>query len=342
MCNWDINNQESDQIVDISRDHLTSDGRKWLNEQFPSIFLPRVIEKIGIVFDKYIDSNETILESLPFKIQYFHYCLTALSCNLMKYNINILKNTPLPKTLASYNEKGIYADKIFSSNTLFLVTGYSTSNGNNIIESQCQSQIEQKYCNTLKDNLIIWGGQFFRGAFVYNYICTDIIEYDKGCHIYKLEKHNFNDPSSASNTLKPIDCSIGSKYLRKLEKPYIHYCVRNTIHAIKEYPNLIVKNRYITGFEVFPDYSTCCIYSPFSKNQREQLLDLVKDMDESAIISTIREKIPEFFTSSMIETIISDNINKNVNEKDIIEDYVRLICDYIKYKQNEIISSKEQ
>lgn len=58
-------------------------------------------------------------------------------------------------------------------------------------------------------------------------------------------------------------------------------------------------HEYISGFEHFPDYSTCCIFSPFSeKGQIEELINITKDLDNSTVSDIIRNKLSEYYSLS--------------------------------------------
>ena len=114
---------------------------------------------------------------------------------------------------------------------------------------------------------------------MFNFICVRIIKYDSFCQIYEL-----NRIKDKNNTPQLIECK--DKYLMALDKNNIHRCSRNTIYGLKEYSDIVVRKNYISGFEDFPDYGTCCIYSPFSKKEQiNQLLNKVKEMSEHDIKS---------------------------------------------------------
>lgn len=64
----------------------------------------------------------------------------------------------------------------------------------------------------------------------------------------------------------------------------VHKCSRKTIYGLDEYPNISVRKYYISGFENFPQYSSCCIYSPFTnKSEIEDLLNNTRGKSETDI-----------------------------------------------------------
>ena len=162
---------------------------------------------------------------------------------------------------------------------------------------------------------------------MFNYICVRVIKYDSFCQIYEL-----NRIGDKNNTPQLIECK--DKYLITLEKNNIHRCSRNTIYGLKEYSDIVVRKNYISGFENFPDYGTCCIYSPFStKEQIDHLLDTVKDMSEQDIKHYIQTNILEYVTSYMMKMVKQYNINSDVTDEQIKNAYTSLIYDYVMLKK---------
>ncbi len=91
---------------------------------------------------------------------------------------------------------------------------------------------------------------------------------------------------------------------------------------------------YVSGFERFPDYSTCCIFSPFnSKNKAKDLFEAVKDMPDVEIKEYIKNNLHSYITTSMMEVLKYANINENITDEQIYEGYISLIYDFIKMKQ---------
>lgn len=77
------------------------------------------------------------------------------------------------------------------------------------------------------------------------------------------------------------------------------------------------------------------IYSPFtSKREIKDLLNNVKGMSESDTKSYLRQNISIYITPYMMEIIKEYNINTNISDDKIKEDYVNLIYDFIQLKQS--------
>ena len=124
------------------------------------------------------------------------------------------------------------------------------------------------------------------------------------------------------------------EYLLSLEKKSIHECSRNTIYGMKRYSNIVVHLNYISGFERFPDYSNCCIYSPFSKDgQVDNLFEELRDKEDSEIKEYLRKNFSQYITPYMIEVIKKYNIHENITEDQIIDEYILLMYDFVNVKK---------
>ena len=322
---WNLHNQTTDKIVDLSRDNLTYNGRQWATNTLLDELLPDFLTLIREEFQDEINRKKSDLCNI--KIQYFNYCLTALACQTKSYDFSLLKRIELPKYIVSCNKKSVKADKLFNDQSLYLIKGFKT-NGNNIIITEDQSLIEKKYEKLLSNKTLIWGGDYLHSMLMFNYICTEIVLYEEDCRIYKLEKLN-------SDLGKPIfvECK-DKKYLQALENKHFLDSSRGSIYGLKCYSRIVVKNKYISGFEHFPDYSTCCIFSPFSeKGQIEELINITKDLDNSTVSDIIRNKLSEYITPYLMQVIKTNNINEKITDEEIREEYVSMISDFVRMKK---------
>lgn len=323
---WNLQNQTTDQIVDLSRDNLTHKGKKWIEDNFLDILLPDFLKLISFVFKQEVKKNGKKTPSLY--VQYLNYCITALSCKVTSYDNNILCKITIPNHIISRNKKSIKANHLFDNKVLYLVKGFKT-NGNNIILQEEKEKIENQYKKIFSTNLVVWGEGYLHIPLMFNYICKEIIKYENGCIIYKLEK-------KVSNSTSPTftECSDIPAYLHVLEKVSHHDCSRISIYGLKKYSNLVVKKKYVTGFESFPDYSSCCIYSPFSrKEQIDDLISLTFDKDEVQIRDIIKDKLSSYISPYMMKIIKTDNINADITEDDIRKGYISIISDFVKAKR---------
>ena len=161
---------------------------------------------------------------------------------------------------------------------------------------------------------------------MFNYVCTEIIKYEDDYQVYKLKRIK-------DENIVLVECNT-ENYLHKLDNGGIHECSRNPLLGLKKYPKIVVKAIYISGFENFPSYCNCCIYSPFSdEKQSSKLLKEIKGMDDDIIKQYIRTNLFEYVTPYMANIIQSYNINEDVTEEQIKDGYISLMYDYIKSKQ---------
>lgn len=323
-CKWNLDNETTDKIVDLSRDNLTYIGRQWVARTLLDKLLPKLILLIKDIFIYELENSNK--EANALEIQYMNYCLTAFACNSHIYNLSQLSNVKINSNIVSLNKQEISADKLFEAQSLFLIKGFKTNGANNIILEE-KRRIEEGLAELLKDKILIWENNYLHEALMFNYICVRVIKYDSFCQIYEL-----NRIGDKNNTPQLIECK--DKYLITLEKNNIHRCSRNTIYGLKEYSDIVVRKNYISGFENFPDYGTCCIYSPFSrKEQIDYLLDKVKDMSEQDIKDYIQAHIGEYVTSYMMKMVKQYNINTGVTDEQIKNAYTSLIYDYVMLKK---------
>lgn len=320
---WNLCSQSTDQVVDLSRDNLTYNGRRWITNTLLDELLPDFLK---LIKNDFLDELNREKNKECLNIQYFNYCMTLFSCHLVIDDVDNLKSLSIPKSMASYNKNEITADKIFTTDSLILITCFKT-NEFNVIQEDVRQNIENEYHNEFKDKLVIWGDDYFRSAFIYNFKCVEVLKYGNGCHIYKLEKINNHEK------ITKVKCS--SDYLLSLDSFVGHMCSRRAIYGLEGYDSLIVKLNYISGFESFPDYSTCCIYSPFSeKKQIYKLMKDINDKDEYGIRSYLYKHINDYISPYMMRIIKEYNIDDSVKEEQIIEGYISLISNFIKAKKS--------
>ena len=259
--------------------------------------------------------------------------MTLFSYHLTSYNTDYLKSLELPIYMASYNKSNITADKIFTTDTLVLITGFKT-NGLNVIQEDERQNIEREYGHELNNKLVIWGDSYFHNALIFNFKCVEILKYGNGYHVYRLEK-NLTDGEITTVKFSP-------DYLLSLDFLGVHKCSRRTIYGLEGYDSLIVKLNYISGFEYFPDYSTCCIYSPFSeKGQIAKLMNDINGKNENEILGYLHKHINDYIPPYMMKIIKEYNINDRVTEEQIIEGYISLICDFLHVKKKSLKENNE-
>lgn len=319
---WNLNNQTTDTIVDISRDNLTYIGREWITNTLLSKLLPKIIELISDIFIQELGAT-TQTETID--IQYLNYSLTAYAYQKQIYDKSILSKIKIPHEIASYDKSEITAEKLLEATTLLLVNGFKTNGTNSIVQSEIE-RIEKQYNDVLSGYIIIWGGDYLYNSLMFNYICSEVLQYDNNCKIYKLQK-------ITSSNFEHKSIRFNKNYLNILDYMGVHKCSRKTIYGLDEYPNISVRKYYISGFENFPQYSSCCIYSPFTnKSEIEDLLNNTRGKSETDIKNYIREKLSSYITPYLMGVIKKYNVHANISDEKIKEDYIKLIYDFINLK----------
>lgn len=252
-----------------------------------------------------------------------------MACNENCYDTTILETINIPTKIATYEGKEIKASCFFESKELYLVHA-NKHLGDGFLEAEDQEKTQSNYQDLLSNKYIVWGGDYLHGFLMYNYICTDVLAYNKDCNILKLERIE-----TKPKEIIPINCTAGDTYLKALDESYSHGCSRRLIYGIKKYSRIVVKNIFVTGFEFFPNYSVCSIYNPFSrKAQTEELLKSTEGINEIDLFEFVENKLPNYLTPSFLKIVKDNNINKAITDDEIKEEYSNLITDYIKYKRN--------
>lgn len=317
---WNLCNQSSDKVVDLSRDNLTYNGKLWIANTLLRDLLPEFLKLINNEFISILQN-----EKYDFLVyQYFNYCLTLFGVDQNIYDKSYLKKCIIDEGVISFNKTNVSGDKLLEATTLLLVKGFKT-NGANVITNDAKHYIEENYNENLNDNIIIWGYNYFHNALMFSFICSEVIIFEKNCQIYKLER--VNDIS------KPVLVKSIDRYLLALESNNNFECSRKIIYGLEKYNEIVVKPNRISGFESFPDYCTCCIYSPFSeKNQVEELLLNVEGKDDSYIREYVSNNIKTYISPYLFEIVKKYNIVDDVTDEQIKEGYISLICDFIRIK----------
>lgn len=319
---WNLCNQSTDKVVDLSRDNLTYEGKVWIEKVFLGELLPQILQFQNEIFEKYLKEDDKDIFLLS---QYFSYSLTSFAFNKSYYNVDYLEKYTLPSYLASLGDLEINGKNLFTADYLYFVTGFKTDGRNMVLEKE-KERILEKYGAELNDYIIIWGYNYLYDALIFNYICTEVVKYENDCKVLKLKKRNFDGI---------VKIKSPEEYLLSLEVIGLHKCTRKTIYGLPKYSDIIVKLNYISGFEDFPVYSTCCIYSPFSeKKQIEELLININDKSDNEIREYIRKNITEYISPYLLEIVKKYNINNNVTNDKIIDGYIDLICDFIEIKKS--------
>ncbi len=321
---WNLNNQESDKIVDLSRDNLTYAGKKWFTDKFIDQLLPTVLKLINSIFTQELQ-NELLTSSL-LKIQYFNYCLMKSMYNDLKPDIFYLKDLKLPSTMISHCGEEVSAEALMQAQELLWVNGFKYTGRHKILENE-KHKIEELYKDDLANAIVIWGDYYLSKALSFNYECTEIVKYDEICEIYKLIKREKSIITrEIRQKYKSVKC-LHDRYLIRLRNSSFP-AARETIYGLDKYSSLRVNCYW--GFERFPMYSSCGIYSPFKDTRQVQSLEKdIEGMEKEDIMDYIKSNFSKYVSPYMLQVVKDNNIDKNITKEQIKEGYISLINDFI-------------
>ena len=85
-------------------------------------------------------------------------------------------------------------------------------------------RIEKQYNDVLSGYIIIWGGDYLYNSLMFNYICSEVLQYDNNCKIYKLQK-------ITSSNFEHKSIRFNKNYLNILDYMGVHKCSRKTIYG---------------------------------------------------------------------------------------------------------------
>ncbi len=322
---WNLEGKETEQVVDISRDNLTTKGRRDVYKMLYGELLPQMFKIMGRVFVsefKEVD-DERKLESL--KKQYLNYVLCSLAYRQSVNYKNHLDEVIIPVNVASLNKEGIAATRFLESNKLYLAhlnpddyqDAYISS-----IKNRIYDNIEDLYVNMP----FIWQVERFSCYLNANYVCTEIVLSDKEYELYKLERKK---DGQAPKLVETHD----NRCLMHLERGY-YKSEYQLIYGLKNYPSIVVKLCQLTGYEKFPHCSSCCIISPFSEeNPPFRLLNELRGMGAEDIKAHVEKYAKKIITPSLQEIVRKYCIKRNVTDEQILKEYTDLIYDYAMEKR---------
>ena len=177
--NWNLHNQTTDTIVDLSRDNLTYMGKQWISDALLNNILPKALKLISSIFIQEIDKKHSNQDH-SLDGQYLNYCLSAFACKLEDFNHSSLSRITIPHEFVSCNRSMISADKLFGATDIILVKDFKKNTLDTILEEEIE-RIENQYQDILANNIVFWGDDYLYNAYLYNYDCSEIVIYNKDC-----------------------------------------------------------------------------------------------------------------------------------------------------------------
>ncbi|MFR9502743.1 MAG: hypothetical protein SNG90_09370 [Rikenellaceae bacterium] len=336
---WDLHNESSDKIVDLSRDKLLPRGVDWVIEKLLRNLLPKFMPVIVDLFNnKILKEKESISDSEQY--QRFFAIITAkmFGCVLdANASTGALSGVELQSNFVTDNTlKYVACDNFISSKCIFLVTIYGEylkSKGNNI------NEVKEEIMNAVQiseGGIVVWETPNDRGLFHnyfrFTYTCVEELEYNEKFRVRKL-----HIVDKAHSEYKYVKFNDSQYYLSKQADSFNFFSgSRSTIYPIEEYKHIVVWNRYISGFEHFPNFANCSIYLPFSNNCTfKGLYDEIKDSDEEYVDKYLRENINKYVPQTMIARILENSVIPEETTADLVlVTYIQLIKDIVRAFEN--------
>lgn len=192
---------------------------------------------------------------------------------------------------------------------------------NNKIRKKITSKIKKCYDNII----ILWNPCNLTSYLKFNYYCSEIITYDQS---YVIEKLSIIKDGEKFRYVKFNKIKY---YLSQNTQPSFLFGTSVSIYPLEKYKSIVVRNVSVCGFEHFPAYTNCSIFSPFSINNKFiDLFDKVKDNNKDEIKKRIWENINSLVSKTLVETIITYSIQQNKpTEGGIYHTYADLIYDMV-------------
>ncbi len=318
-----LENYESDQIVDISRDNLTNKGRTKLKKMLLNDLFPMILPLLNDLFKNEMkntdESNTDKCSGLIY--QYFSYCLTCLSFNISIDFDDKLRSIKLPSKYATKKNGDVSMfDFLTSKNFVFVDTqDYS--------QFKLDSFIKEKEYEGLKDKIFVFSSDLIYYILSNRFVISSIMRHEN-VSVYSM--YLLEEPIENANIVKCLD----PKYLLKLEKRNFDCHSRNVIYGIDKYKKIIIWNRSVSELDtLFLNYSVCRIISPFSKcSDAEKLVNDTRGKKTDEVLNIVKSYIYNNLSSYLIDVVKKFNINEGVTEQDIKDTYIKLIQDYLNIK----------
>lgn len=320
---WNLENQESDKVVDISRDNITMDGANIIYPNLLEKILPNVLPTIQDSFSKGISRDDIVLKDGV--TQYINYCLTLYMFQESASNINCNKTFPLH--IVEKNSSVVTVSELICADSVVLI---SVSDLNKISRDKRDSFFEgiiKTYKNnkTLPDNKIILKDEdYFRPMLYLKYVTTDIFVDKK--ETYQIFVRVLKKKELLKEDELQMVKSHSLNYLKEMESLNRFECTKKILYGIDRYKDVIVKRVAVTGFERFPFCSNCGIFTPFrDDNIAKKFIQDCKNAKNKKFIS---ERIEDYIDDYWINVVVSNNINSKITKDEVKSGYIKLLEDF--------------
>lgn len=300
---WDLYKDDSDRLVDISRDNLTLQGGAFLSKLLQKEILPMVLPEFQKEFKKEIkkeSEDNTLIE-----IQYAHYIMLCMEIGCKIENDNLTQKIKLPTSFCTINgTQQVSIQQI--TNAEKIVYLYDTE------EKKTSGKIK-----TLVGNQIVIKDPVLRQAKTRN------MTLKKMEFITDNKRLLFYEKSQSDTDLDGIvDCSNITAF-HKMIAPDDVICEnkRETYLAVSEYKDIAIRKE--GGRQI-------CIVSPFTDQFvfTQYNADVIGNNIES-VRTYVDNHMQEFITDNLLDYVLAHHINKDITKDLVRKCYKRFVSNHL-------------
>lgn len=312
---WDLYSEESDKIVDISRDNITLQGFSITKGVLFDKILPMIFPPIQDEFENRIGSGKGN-ENALLELQYLHYMLTCIELGCQYSRTICSNNIKIPKTYAQAGRKQITFEKLLNEDSVVI-----------LYNPEAEEKITEKILRQTKECIIIQNYNL-RKIIIRDKVLEKIIFLEDGQRLYFYKKID-------AEIAPLVECNSLMKYHVMYAEHEFYDEMRESILAIKDYDKLAVvikrsgkekidRLRLISPFTRLFDFSQ--FTSDIIGSTLSDVLKYVKDHTESLI--------PEV----LVEYVKKNNVDKHITKEDIIKCYQIFISNYLFVKNGGVLT----
>lgn len=303
---WDLYSEESDKIVDISRDNITLQGFSKIKGLLFDKILPVIFPPIQNEFEKIINKNNGN-ENAILELQYLHYILTCIELECQYLETTCLNSIKLPQSYAQDGRKQITLQKLLKADS-FVV----------LYNPEAAEKVTKKVLAQTKDYLIITN-YTLREIITRDRVLEKIIFIEDGQRLYFYTK--------IENEIAPvIECNDLMKYHLMYAENDFYDEMRESLLAIKDYKDLAVVvvrsgKEKINRTRIISPFTRLFDFTQYTSNIiGDTLCDIKK---------YVMENTESLIPDALIEYVKKNNINKGITKERIVNCYQQFISNHL-------------
>ena len=314
---WDLYSEESDKIVDISRDNITLQGFSTIKGLLFEKVLPMIFPPIQEEFEKRLQNNSnnenTFLES-----QYLHYVLTCIELNCQYSETPCMSSIKVPKTYAQEGRKQVTLQKLLSANKIAFLHN-----------PDAEEKISVKVLQKAKDYIIITN-YYLKRILARDKVLEKLVFTEDGQRLYFYAKNE-------DNTAPVVECTDLMKYHTMYTEDELYDEMRESLLAIRNYVDLAVvfnkgDNKGINRLRIISPFTRLFDFSQYTSN----IIGTTMVEVQKYVMEHTESLIPE----ALISYVKKNNANKNITKERIIGCYQRFISNYLFVKNGGILTKQ--